>query len=232
MSETSNTSDYVTVANQSTVTEAHLIQGALRAGGLDAHVPDANISQAHSLMTVALGGVRVVVPADQLDAAREILKALDDGKLQLDVDEGHAPSASAKMVLTSPVFSPDRALLLSILFTPVFAIGIQIANARVLQRSSGTAAQWVTFTVLAAISASVVLMVHGMNAGPFVVFRASPVLLVFTLSWYFFLGGQSQSRALIDTYGPRYPRRSFVVPSLIAAAICLLSGWTLDQFLF
>lgn len=232
MSETSNTSDYVTVANLSTVTEAHLIQGSLKAGGLDAHVPDANISQTHSLMTVALGGVRVVVPADQLEAAQEILKARDKGDLRLDSDDDHDTQAAGKLVLSTPVFSPDRALLLSILFTPVFAIAIQIANARVLQRSSGTAAQWLAFIVLAAISATVVLMVHGMNAGPFVVFRASPVLLVFTLSWYFFLGGQSQSRALIDTYGPRYPRRSLVVPSLIAAAICLLSGWTLDQLLF
>ena len=85
---TSTTSDYITVANLSTAMEAHLIQGALHAAGLDALVPDANISQTHSLMTVALGGVRVVVPAEQADAALEILDALNRGDLQLEGDEG------------------------------------------------------------------------------------------------------------------------------------------------
>lgn len=229
MTTPSHPGDYVTVANLQTATEAHLIQGALRAGGLDAHVPDANISQTHSLMTVALGGVRVVVPAEQLEAAQEILKARDMGELRLPDEEGDEPPPPAKAVLSTPVFSPDRALLLSILFTPVFAIAVQIANARMLQRHTGMAAQWLVFTVLMAVSVTVVLMVHGMNPGPFVVFRASPAMLVITLCWYFFLGGQAQSRALIDAHGPRYPRRSLVVPSLVAAAIGLFTGWTLDQ---
>ncbi|GEM_PF-4422246 len=85
---TSTTSGYITVANLSTAMEAHLIQGALHAAGIDALVPDANISQTHSLMTVALGGVRVVVPSDQADAAQEILDALNRGDLQLEGDEG------------------------------------------------------------------------------------------------------------------------------------------------
>lgn len=229
MTTPSHPGDYVTVANLQTATEAHLIQGALRAGGLDALVPDANISQTHSLMTVALGGVRVVVPADQLDAAQEILRARDMGELRLPDDEGDEPPPAAKVALSTPVFSPDRALLLSILFTPVFAIAVQIANAHMLQRRTGRVAQWLVFTVLMAFSATVVLMVHGMNPGPFVVFRASPVMLVVTLCWYFFLGGQAQSRALIDNHGPAYPRRSLAVPSLGAAAIGLLTGWTLDQ---
>lgn len=232
MPEPSSTGDYVTIANLSTVTEAHLIQGALRAGGLDAHVPDANISQTHSLMTVALGGVRVVVPSSQQDAAREILAAREQGELRLDGDEGDDLPASGKLALSTPVFSPDRALLLSMLLTPAFAVAVQIANARILQRRDGMAAQWLVFIVMVAISAAVVLMAHGLNPGPFVVFRASPVMLVFSLCWYFFLGGQAQSRMLIDTFGYGYPRRSLVVPSLLAAVACLFTGWALDQFLF
>lgn len=231
MTQPTHPGDYVTVANLATVTEAHLIQGALRAAGLDAHVPDANISQTHSLMTVALGGVRVVVPADQLDAAREILEAREQGALQLDGNEDGAAAVPAKPALSTPVFSPDRALLLSVLFTPVFAVAVHIANAGILQRRQGVWFQWLSLGVLGAVSILFVLLAHRIDTGPLLVFRVSPVLLVPGLCWYFFLGGQAQSKHLIDTYGPAYPRRSLVVPCVIAAGICLLTGWAMAHYL-
>jgi hypothetical protein len=231
MTEPVPSGDYVTVANLATVTEAHLIQGALRAAGLDAHVPDAHISQTHSLMTVALGGVRVVVPAPQIDAARQILEARDQGALQLDSDADEANANPTKPALTTPVFSPDRALLLSLVLTPVFAIAVHIANAGILQRRQGQWLQWLSLVVLGAASITFVLLAHRLNPGPFLVFRASPPLMALGLCWYFFLGGQAQSKALIETYGPGYPRRSLTVPSVIAAAVCLLTGWALNHYL-
>ncbi|MFY9476443.1 MAG: hypothetical protein WAQ08_02040 [Aquabacterium sp.] len=208
-----------------------MIEGALRAAGLDAHALDANLSQAHSFLTVALGGVRVVVPAGQLDAARDVLKALDQGELQLEDDEGDADLAAPTPILPAPVFNPDRALLLSFLFTPVFFVATQLANALILQSRKGVALRWLALVVMLIASVSVVLIAHQINPGLFVVLRASVMLSGLTLCWYFFFGGQAHSKALIDTYGPRYPRRSLVGPSLIAFAICLAIGWALDRFL-
>lgn len=221
--------DHVCVANLPTVTEAYLIQGALTAGGLDARVPDSQVAQTHSLITVAMGGVRVTVPAAQEAAAREILQALDHGQLQLEAEDSAAPTPPRPVLLT-PVFSVDQALLLSILLTPVFVVAIHLVNARILRQRHGQARHWLALALMLTLVGAALLLAHDMSPGPWLVFRASPVMLVLGLCWYFFFGGHAQSRHLMDTYGPNYPRLSLRAPALATAVAALLVGSALDHF--
>lgn len=82
--------DWVEVARDLTPTEAHLLAGALRQGGIAVEVGDAHLAQAHSLLAIAMGGARVRVPQGQLAAARELLAALRSGAFELgdDFDPG------------------------------------------------------------------------------------------------------------------------------------------------
>lgn len=75
--------DWTLVARSLNPTEARLWCGCLQAAGLDAMVADAHLVQTHSLIGVAVGGVRVMVPATQVSAAQEVLAAFHRGDLSL-----------------------------------------------------------------------------------------------------------------------------------------------------
>lgn len=88
--------DFVRIATCATPTEAHLMQGMLASVGLNARVADANFIQADPWMTQAVGGVRVLVPADEVDAARRALADFDGGALTLPDDAtGSGPDEAA-----------------------------------------------------------------------------------------------------------------------------------------
>jgi len=78
--------DWTPVARSLDPTEARVWCGCLRAAGLDAMVADAHLVQTHSLIGVALGGVRVLVPASQARRAEEVLKAFHAGDFALPDD--------------------------------------------------------------------------------------------------------------------------------------------------
>lgn len=75
--------DWTAVARSLDPTEAHLWCGCLQAAGLDAMVVDAHLVQTHSLLGVAVGGVRVMVPATQLELAEEVLARFHAGVFEL-----------------------------------------------------------------------------------------------------------------------------------------------------
>jgi len=93
--------DFVRVASCSTPTEAHLLKGVLESAGLSPRVADANFVQAYSWMAPAAGGVRVLVPASQVAAARQAITDFNDGAYQLGDEEVAAPSYSE---LPKPLF--------------------------------------------------------------------------------------------------------------------------------
>jgi hypothetical protein len=82
--------DFVTVARYFVPTEAHIVCGCLLAAGVPAAVADAHLNQTDSLLTPALGGVRILVPASCLRQAKEVIDAYNRGEYQLedDVDVG------------------------------------------------------------------------------------------------------------------------------------------------
>jgi len=75
--------DWLVVARSLDPIEAQLWCGCLQAAGLDAMVADVQLVQTHSLIGVALGGVRVMVPATQHRAATDVLAAFHRGDLSL-----------------------------------------------------------------------------------------------------------------------------------------------------
>ncbi|MEZ5628402.1 MAG: DUF2007 domain-containing protein [Rhodocyclaceae bacterium] len=81
-----NEGDWLMAARCLDPTEAHVLCACLRAAGLDAMVADANLVQTHSLIAVAVGGARVMVPEAQLERARAVLEAYDRGDFALDDD--------------------------------------------------------------------------------------------------------------------------------------------------
>lgn len=82
--------DLFTVARYFIPTDAHIVQGCLMAAGVPAVVADANLVQTNSLLTSALGGVRILVPASYLQQAREVIAAFNRGEFRLedDIDVG------------------------------------------------------------------------------------------------------------------------------------------------
>jgi tRNA(Ile2) C34 agmatinyltransferase TiaS len=64
----------VTIARFSKAEDAHLLRLRLEAGGVSAYLQDEHTVQTHWLYSDLIGGVRVQVAEEDLDAAREILE--------------------------------------------------------------------------------------------------------------------------------------------------------------
>jgi hypothetical protein len=201
------------------------MDGLLRSAGLVTYIADANIVQTHPFITHAVGGVRILVPASQADAARKVIAEYHAGAFML---EGEESSSETYQTLSSPVFNPDRAIVLSFLLTPAFGAAIQIANNATLGFARRPL-QWAWFLFLAGISAITIAALHRANPGPFVVFRASLALSLITIVWYV-LAGSEQSRKLLKMVGPKYGRKSLLGPALAAALVSLALGWILSEF--
>jgi hypothetical protein len=68
----------VTVRTYSTTFEANLVRGKLEASDVNAFLSDDNIINVNPLLTNLMGGVKVLVPKDEIDKARRVL-ALENG---------------------------------------------------------------------------------------------------------------------------------------------------------
>jgi hypothetical protein len=221
--------EFVAVDNCATPTEAHLIKGVLESAGLTAVTTDNHLLQAYDWLTPAAGGVRVLVPACELTAARQALADYRAGELALPDED--ASSAPAHARLSAPIYSPDIAALFSFLFVhPAFGAGVHLLNARTLQPGGAGALAWGWFLALAAGSGgTIVLIAQGRDAG------FNPALAAFGLSlltaiWYLSFA-QAHSKALLQRFGSAYPRRSLVPLALGVFAIEVALAWTVDALL-
>ena len=82
--------DLYVVARYMIPVDASLAQGCLEASGIPAMLADAHLMQTDQLLAPALGGVRLLVPAEHVQAAHEVLLALARGDFALDenADDG------------------------------------------------------------------------------------------------------------------------------------------------
>lgn len=71
--------------------QAHILQARLQAEGIPVFIADEGLVQTNPLWTMALGGVRVMVPEQLLQRAQEVMRALQEGRYALDEDA--APDA-------------------------------------------------------------------------------------------------------------------------------------------
>jgi len=76
--------DLVTVTRVFDVLEAEMLRGCLQAQGIPATLGDAQTVQTDTLLTVALGGIRLMVPTPFADAARATVEAFERGELAID----------------------------------------------------------------------------------------------------------------------------------------------------
>ncbi|NRF65566.1 DUF2007 domain-containing protein [Aquincola sp. S2] len=220
--------DYTRVATCATPTEAHLLKGVLEAAGLAPHVADANIVQANSWLTQAVGGVRVLVPAQQVEAAHEAIAEFQAGAYQLPGEESAAPKPYAQSPV--PLFSIDRAALLSFILTPVFGAVIHLVNGKRLGQGGSGIGAWLWLALLAAASIAAIVAVQRADPGPFIVFRASMAMCFLTAVWYFVVA-YAQSKHIFATFGPKYRRQGLGKPALLVALGLLASGWVISEFM-
>ena len=76
--------ELVTVTRVFNSLEAEMLRGCLEAEGIPATLGDAQTVQTDTLLTVALGGIRVMVPSPFADAARQTVDAFERGALAID----------------------------------------------------------------------------------------------------------------------------------------------------
>lgn len=85
----------ITVARYFEPSEAHVVRALLESAGLAATVADDHHVTANYPLSTALGGVRVQVPHESFEAARELVAAYASGELQRELEEqlGEEPEA-------------------------------------------------------------------------------------------------------------------------------------------
>jgi hypothetical protein len=79
--------DFETVAQLLNPIDAHVIAGCLEAAGIPTVVADTNLVQVNSLLAIAVGGVRIRVPAARTAEAREVIAAFHRGDFALSDDD-------------------------------------------------------------------------------------------------------------------------------------------------
>ncbi|MCZ8236683.1 MAG: hypothetical protein ACK520_18615 [Inhella sp.] len=84
--------DWKLLARGLSATDAQLLCNCLHMASLQAEAADVGIVQTHGLLSIAVGGASVRVPAHQLTEAQQVMAAFHRGDLALDEDfEPDAP---------------------------------------------------------------------------------------------------------------------------------------------
>jgi hypothetical protein len=79
---------FVTVARSLEPMQIEMLRARLQAEGIMAFAVDAGINQANALYSIAVGGVRLMVPKESADEARHIIGLIRSGRFALrDGDE-------------------------------------------------------------------------------------------------------------------------------------------------
>ena len=78
---------FVTVARSLEPYQIEMLRARLQAEGIDAFTVDAGINQVNALISIAVGGVRLMVPRESADEARRIIALLRSGGLALRDDD-------------------------------------------------------------------------------------------------------------------------------------------------
>lgn len=81
---------FTTVAHYHDPIEAHIARGLLASQGIDAHLGDEHLMMANWEWRLAVGGVKLRVPAEQAQHACNILRAAEAGDYVLEEEEAPA----------------------------------------------------------------------------------------------------------------------------------------------
>lgn len=174
-----------------------------------------------------MGGVKVLVADDDLERAREVLREWDQGAFVLEGETMDAPPVFK--VLERPVFSPDAAMLWSLLLTPAFTFAIEIANHNIMRKKEGIIQSCLMFVITLAMSLWMTMLALEARIDFFAPTAASLALSFITVSYYFMFGRQ-QSAELIQEYGAHYARRPMFQWALAVGVVMALTAWVLTSF--
>lgn len=200
--------DLVPVDRLSTVTEAHIVANGLIAAGIPAVVADANLIQTDMLLTVAAGGVRVLVPSSLVESARHELSEIRRGAYELDGEDA-SPKIPGPVATQLELWPPDAAALWSFLLTPAFGSTLHFLNSRALQQRQVQAA----VSLALGFAATIVSMYLAFSAEWSIssAFRASAIASAYTALWYLF-SARAQSQYVTSSFGQQYQRRNISRP--------------------
>ena len=106
----SPSSEPVVVSHRFNTLEAELLRGCLEAHGIPTTLGDVQTIQTDTLWTVALGGVRVMVPESAAEDARRLVAQFDRGELAVDESQFDAAAVPPDAVDDAPAPSSGRAL--------------------------------------------------------------------------------------------------------------------------
>lgn len=85
------------VARFSTLPEGELAVAVLRTHGIAARLPDRDMATMNPDLLIAIGGVRVVAPEDQIDAARDLVTRIRAGEFIDDSEDWRRDSVEGKI---------------------------------------------------------------------------------------------------------------------------------------
>jgi hypothetical protein len=78
---------FATVARSLEPLQIEMLRARLEAEGIEAFAVDEGINQVNNLISIAVGGVRLMVPKESADEARRIIQLVRSGKFALRDDE-------------------------------------------------------------------------------------------------------------------------------------------------
>ena len=214
-----STSDFVTVYRTMSLSEAQLLRARLEVEGIPPYVADEHTVQTDQLLAPAMGGFKVRVPRERAEEARQLLSAIQAGSLALDDGEQAKNGAATP---AAPLWNPDLAAALSIVFTPVFGAVIHALNWSRLQQQARAQAGWRWAAglgvVLVATAGYSAFATHDPKAGAFL-----KLVLLGSLVWWYFGAARAQSKFITNELKGSYVRASWFTPIWLAVIVCTLA---------
>lgn len=226
----SSPEDLRPVTSSGSPIEAQLLCGMLQAGGMRAVLADYHTVQTQPLWTVALGGIRVMVPLSQLEEAQALIEAFEAQQMPLsdehDGDEDGtrhaAPSPFGRAPVTplrSAVYPPDKASLLGIFLSPVFSALLLVINEWRVGTRRQLGLQLTGLVLVAAATSWQLAALPSRWSATAMAPLAFTLLLLPVLTGWYLVFGRRQSARLIREHGPRHARLGLMRPAFIGAAI-------------
>ena len=86
MSDQFSPAEWTLLRTCTTLVEARFLCSVLEGSEIDCYLPDEHMASVQPGAEIALGGIRMMVPSDELERARDVLAQADQSAASLDDD--------------------------------------------------------------------------------------------------------------------------------------------------
>ena len=207
--------EFETVCRTLNVVEAQVLRARLEADGIPVLAADYHQHQTDGLMIIAMGGVRIQVPAEHAARARLLLSQVQSGDLALsDGDESVAPlGTAAAQARRPPLWNPDVAALLSLAgLTGTFGALVHAENWR---RLGERTRMWrsIAWAIATAVVFGGILGRSSMRLPTdFFFLMAAMGLNWITLAPWYFADARGQSKYFVEVLRNEYQKADWFIP--------------------